>query len=276
MASSCPPWTALDHPDGGHRLPSPTCTPRAVRRLHLPRTSQPLCNADTMFLLPLPPSVCLVVMGILYKLTFASGKHYIGVTLCSLKKRMWEHTCNAKTSRLAVHCAWRKYGPPSITVLAIVERYMLRDAERRAVAAFRSFAPFGYNLTPGGDANPALEPETKAKISKAKMGHPVSAETRAKLSAANRGFVHSAETRAKMSKTRLGRKKSEAHRAALSKAHLGKKKSQEHCASMSRVRIGRKVPEKYLYKWRARKLAPEQISALQEARRLARLRKAKP
>jgi hypothetical protein len=44
-----------------------------------------------------------------------------------------------------------------------------------------------------------MSPETKAKISAAKMGHTVSAETRAKISATSAGRIAGQETRARMS-----------------------------------------------------------------------------
>ena len=81
-----------------------------------------------------------------------------------------------------------------------------------------------------------LTEEHKAKISKAKMGHPVSQKTRRKIGLANRGNVPwnkgkkmSAESRRKMSEAKKGVPKSEATRRAMKEAwkrrrRRGKKK----------------------------------------------------
>jgi hypothetical protein len=57
------------------------------------------------------------IVAILYKLDFASGKSYVGVT----------------SSPLPVHRAWAKYGKPKVAVLAIVQRKDLPDVEQAQV-----------------------------------------------------------------------------------------------------------------------------------------------
>lgn len=64
-----------------------------------------------------------------------------------------------------------------------------------------------------------MSPETRAKISAAKIGKP--------------GRKHTPEALAKMRAAKVGRKLSAEHRASLSKAKLGKKLSPEHKAAMS-------------------------------------------
>lgn len=102
--------------------------------------------------------------GTLYRLDFASGKSYVGVTTKTAHERFADHQ---KTVSLggpwAVYQAWRKYGTPKLVVLAIVSRSVLKIVEQRAVAAFGTFAPHGYNMTPGGDFNPMDVPEIRAK-----------------------------------------------------------------------------------------------------------------
>jgi len=166
-------------------------------------------------------------MGYLYRLDFASGKRYIGITNePTAKRRFLTHRGSAKAgSGLAVHRAWRKYGEPRMKVLAIATGEFLLELERRAVAAFRTSDRDGYNLTPGGDFNPATTPEARAKMSLARRGRPLSPETRAKMSAR----VFTAEHRANIAKAKTGSKHSPETIAKLT----GRTRSPEHCARIS-------------------------------------------
>lgn len=169
-------------------------------------------------------------MGTLYKLTFANGKEYIGITRSTMARRFYDHKKAARNGSYpyAIYTAWRKYGEPILSVLAVVEDADLCDAERRAIKKFNTKAPHGYNLTDGGEGVVGKEvtqatrdklraanlgkiqsPETRAKRSLSLTGRPVSAETRAKIGAANairsKGKTHSLETRAKIGALSKGR-----------------------------------------------------------------------
>lgn len=61
-----------------------------------------------------------------------------------------------------------------------------------------------------------MSSETKAKMSRARMGHTVSVATRAKISAAQTGKVISAETKAKLSAANKGKVLTAEHRAKMS------------------------------------------------------------
>lgn len=166
-------------------------------------------------------------MGYLYKLDFASGKSYVGITTGRLCTRMAGHRFSAATgSQLPVHRAWRKHGKPTVTVLAIAGGDYLLEIEKRAVDIYDTFKG-GYNASPGGDLVPVMTPEIRAKIAAAAVGRVYSAETRAKMSASGKGRKMSAETRAKMSVSSRLRKHSAESIRKMSIAKTGKKMSAE-------------------------------------------------
>ena len=162
------------------------------------------------------------VLGILYMLTFPNGKSYIGITRRTAEARFCEHVAFASSGRrkFAVHSAIQKFGAESVTVksLASANWQYLKELEVRAIAAFGTLAPSGYNLTQGGEGVVGFTDETRAKMGAANKGRKPSAETLAKLSAASAGRSHSPEARAKISSARTGMKFSEEHRRRLSEA----------------------------------------------------------
>lgn len=99
----------------------------------------------------------------IYKLDFPSGKSYIGVErIGRCGSRYKDHALSAKNGKMTRLCtAWRKYGPPKQTILAIVEDAQALITEQRAVATFKTMSPKGYNMTPGGDFNPMNVPEIR-------------------------------------------------------------------------------------------------------------------
>ena len=105
-------------------------------------------------------------MHILYKLVFASGKAYIGQTARNMNTRIAQHKRSVKSgSQFPVHCAWRKYGEPAITVVAEFETQdELHAAEKAAIIAIGTLAPQGYNVAYGGESAPSKNPEVAAKI----------------------------------------------------------------------------------------------------------------
>ena len=111
-------------------------------------------------------------MYILYKLVFASGKAYIGQTSRTMNKRMTQHRRSArKDSLLPVHCAWRKYGEPEISVVAEFDTQdELHAAEKAAIIALGTLTPQGYNVSYGGETAPSKNPEVAAKIGAKQLG----------------------------------------------------------------------------------------------------------
>lgn len=111
-------------------------------------------------------------MHFLYKLTFLSGKSYIGQTTRKMITRITQHRQSARNgSQLAVHCAWRVYGEPDVCVLGEFESdAALHAAEIEAIATNETMAPKGYNLCRGGETAPSKNPLVAAKISAAAKG----------------------------------------------------------------------------------------------------------
>lgn len=160
--------------------------------------------------------------GILYKLDFASGKSYIGVTKRALWERIRDHRCVAKSGGgEVIHAAWRKYGEPIVTKLAIVETGMMSETERAAIAVFNAMVPHGYNVTSGGYFGYEFPPSVRKKISAAITGITRSKETRKKISDSLRGKVCTDEHKAKTSLKLTGRTLSESHKIKIGNAHRG-------------------------------------------------------
>jgi hypothetical protein len=163
-------------------------------------------------------------VGYLYKLDFASGKSYVGMTYGKLSSRISQHRCDAAGGvQLPVHRAWRKHGEPTVTVLAIAAGDYLLEIEKRAVEVYDTFKG-GYNASPGGDLIPVMTPEIREKIRAAAIGRVASAETRAKMSARRKGRPLSAETRARMADARRGIPLPAEHRRKMSETKLAQKK----------------------------------------------------
>lgn len=199
-------------------------------------------------------------MGELYKLDFElSGKSYIGITINSARDRFGKHRwAFMHNKQSALYHAWRKYGEPTFKILAIVENKLLHETEIKAIATYKTLAPYGYNVTRGGEGTLGWVPteewrrkritaltgrslslETRAKISTAHLGKSLSREHRAKIGRASQGRIPSAETRAKISsagmgnRRALGNKLTEVTRARMSTARKGVPKSLEHRAKIS-------------------------------------------
>ena len=111
-------------------------------------------------------------MYILYKLVFASGKAYIGQTSRTMNKRMTQHRRSVrKDSLLPVHCAWRKYGEPEISVVAEFDTQdELHAAEKAAIIALGTLTPQGYNVAFGGETAPSKRQEVRDKIGTKQRG----------------------------------------------------------------------------------------------------------
>jgi group I intron endonuclease len=218
-------------------------------------------------------------MAFLYQLTAPNGKSYLGITVNAPEKRWGGHAASAKKdSLLAIHCAIRKYGWDNFKKEVLVEgsTAYIKELEVKAILAFNTLAPFGYNLTKGGDGvvgyqiqqidrdknsaavkkawtNPAFktkmailrketwaDPEYKERMRNTHIGRKASAETKAKISAANIGKKHTAESKAKMSLNTAARQPDVRKRMSLAK--LGKKHTPEAIEKMS-LNAASKRPE---------------------------------
>lgn len=194
------------------------------------------------------------MMGCVYRLEFASGKSYIGITRQTIvKMRFWRHAADTRNGKqAAVNCAWRKYGEPSFTVLAVVEDHQLADTEIRAIRVYGTRAPDGYNITEGGEC-PAMAAETRRKLSTIQLGKkrgPLSDETKRRISEANKGKKRTPEQCARIAAGVAGKPRppcTTEHRRNLSAAKLGKTKAQPPCSDETKKKIsaankGKSIP----------------------------------
>jgi group I intron endonuclease len=83
-----------------------------------------------------------------------SGKSYFGAS-CNYRRRWRGHLSSARRgSPLLLYAAIRKYGPDTFLVERITTADTKGEAmakERWFIAAYNTFGPDGYNMTPGGE-----------------------------------------------------------------------------------------------------------------------------
>lgn len=165
-----------------------------------------------------------------------------------------------------LYAAWRKYGEPKFSILAILENCELAPTEVRAIKAYGTLHPFGYNMTGGGDLSPMLVPEIAAKMIQTKIRNgtmgKITDSGRKKLSDAHKGNKHgvgykhteewkrAASARLKGNKHAEGsimsdeRKKAIGERSKGNKIMLGRKLSSETKSKMATSQQARRAREK--------------------------------
>ena len=93
-------------------------------------------------------------MHLIYKITSPSGKHYIGQTQNTIKRRWSSHCCFPDNSNAPLHNAIRKYGKENFIVEIIIDNIETLDEanmlERKYIYEFNSITPNGYNILTGG------------------------------------------------------------------------------------------------------------------------------
>ena len=187
-------------------------------------------------------------MGCVYMWTNnVNGKKYVGKTHRDVQERSNEHM-NGHGSVLLKR-SLDKYGVDNFTFEILHDGVIdafLNDYEIEAIRVHNSKAPYGYNLTGGGDGMFEPSEETLNKISKALKGKKRNAETKQKMSEAQRGKKHSDETRRKLSEAAkseknifYGKKLSAESIQKMAKSKRGKKLSKEHCQKLSEARKGK-------------------------------------
>jgi hypothetical protein len=134
-------------------------------------------------------------MGTIYLIVNKiNQKKYIGKTNFSLSRRWSEHCSQAKHSpKTYLHKAIKKYGKENFEIKSIFStdsKTGLAKHEIQFIKMYKTKAPFGYNLTDGGEGVSGLSVETKEKIRLKKLGQRASAETRQRLSESHRGVVN--------------------------------------------------------------------------------------
>ncbi len=149
------------------------------------------------------------MINVAYILTFANDKRYVGIS-SNPEKRIPNHAF----SKQAVGHAWRKHGKPDIQIAFSGTEAESKMREIMLIKNLNTQAPFGYNLTQGGDGVCCPSLETRQKLSKAAKNQVHTAERNAKIST----------TMAGRPGTRKGMTNSAEHNNKIAEAHLGKKK----------------------------------------------------
>lgn len=95
-----------------------------------------------------------------YRLIFPHGKGYVGQTSQMPVERFRQHV-RPGSGCVLVRRAVQKYGKESVRLetLAVTNHRDVDTSERVFIAAYQTFAPFGYNLTPGGKGRRLLAVE---------------------------------------------------------------------------------------------------------------------
>lgn len=186
-------------------------------------------------------------MGRLYQLTFPDGKSYIGITEKPITQRLAVHAYRRHHADYAVSKAFRQYGKETVqaVTLVIAEGWSyLCELERKAIAAFGTKYPAGYNMTDGGETPSGLTEESLKKMSdthKGKTHHTQkhTDEAKQKMSASAIGQKMSPTAKAKISASLIGNTRSLGNvmplavRAKIAATNTGRKFSDEHRANIS-------------------------------------------
>ncbi len=103
----------------------------------------------------------------MYLISGPQGKQYVGITTRTPELRDLEHkTWGVRRGTSYLHRAIRKHGPDafSMRVLVIADDWeYLCMLEKRAIVAYETKAPRGYNATDGGDGVSGMDGETREK-----------------------------------------------------------------------------------------------------------------
>jgi hypothetical protein len=189
-------------------------------------------------------------MGILYQLTFASGKKYIGVTEKStLTQRISQHKYKVKNgSNLPVHQAWRKYGDPEILELYFIDNDALYIEEIKEIKKQNTICPNGYNILEGGQKSPSLNFNVAKKISEsAKKRYQ---DPKQRKQASDLAKLRTEEVNKKISLALTGKKLSEKTKKKIRDINIGKKHTDETKLKMSKSHKGKKYSEETLERMR--------------------------
>lgn len=153
-------------------------------------------------------------MGCLYIIEFDNGKSYIGITSKTCESRLYDHEKNSRncTKHTMLCKAMRAHREHySARTLAVYDDWeSLKIVERKAIIAYGTYPPKGYNLTNGGEGTPLTEDHKRrlSEIAKAAGWTPSSAN-KASVSRANTGNKYAVECN-------IGNKNAEGKRSVLS------------------------------------------------------------
>jgi len=121
-----------------------------------------------------------MVFGSIYKIVFANGKHYIGVTINSLKKRKSQHKHDAISGNTkCLYNALRKYNMiDTFELIEIDTAHTLEELKEKEIRYIQEYNSYykngnGYNMTYGGDGitGYVFTEEDKQKMSEGINAH---------------------------------------------------------------------------------------------------------
>lgn len=155
-------------------------------------------------------------MGVIYCITFPSGKRYIGQTIRNPQRRFKEH-CKCTGNCILLENAIKKYGIDAIRfeVLVEIDNQYLDEYEHKFISFFQTIEPHGYNIRSGGSSGGHSESsrqrmrEQKIGEKNHNFGKPRTDETKLAISNAKSGEKHHF----------YNKTFSMEHKLALSKAH---------------------------------------------------------
>lgn len=200
----------------------------------------------------------------LYAISFPNGKKYIGISNRPFVRFNDHLRAAANGKKLPIYNAMRSFGIDSVAlkILCIGSRSDMNELEVKAIAAWNTRVPHGYNTAHGGQLSPATIPEIAMKIGAALKGKKLSPEHAAKsriaaakgranrvykpltpeqclaMSVARLGVKPSPETVAKAQATRRGYKHSEETKQKISASHFGKTHTPETRAKLRLSSLG--------------------------------------
>ena len=161
--------------------------------------------------------------GIIYQaINLINGKMYIGQTIRKLKTRITEHYHNVKNSNNKFSNALQKYSKESWKWEVLIDNVpigQLNLFEKSYIWGLSTFE-FGYNSTTGGSEDTTVSEDTRNKLSRARLGKPLSKETKRKISI-----------------SQIGRTISENHKRIISQSKLGIPRSKDTKKKISENRI---------------------------------------
>ena len=155
----------------------------------------------------------------LYKITnTVNDMVYIGVTK-NPHHRMIAHACFTTPTKSIIKNAIQKYGRDKFTlqVLLTSTQEFCYEMERKAIEAYNTLRPNGYNICTGGVGAIGIFGDKNGMF----------------------GRKHSPETLEKMRQARVGKKATSETKEKMRVAHLGQKRSAENCEKMKQVALSR-------------------------------------
>jgi group I intron endonuclease len=177
----------------------------------------------------------MTAIAYLYKITNTiNDMVYIGVTK-NPRTRMNAHACSKTPTKSIIKNAIQKYGRDNFTlqVLVMGTQAYCYELESKAIVAYNTLKPNGYNICTGGKGAIGIFGEVNGMF----------------------GKKHSEETREKIRLRHLGRKASEATKAKMRESAKCRVISEENTLKIHTAMTGRKHSPESIEKMRAAKKA---------------------